>query len=64
MKLIPYRSSDGKVKEGITGDLYSDCPKCGSMNTTHIGTPIKTPYKCNGCGHEFLPILFQNQCGG
>jgi DNA-directed RNA polymerase subunit RPC12/RpoP len=44
----------------ITGDLYSHCPECGSMNTTHLGNPSEAPYKCNKCGNRFLPNIFKS----
>jgi len=36
------------------GDLYSHCPKCGSMDTKHVGSSI---YECK-CGHRFTPTMF------
>jgi len=38
----------------LEGDLYSHCPKCGSMDTKHVGSSI---YECK-CGHRFTPTIF------
>jgi len=49
------------VDEGskMTGDLYSACPECGSMDTRFEGTfGPGAKYKCKSCGHEFQPQIF------
>ena len=42
----------------ITGDLYSQCPKCGSMDTKFVGTEAGDPiYECKSCGKRFFPHM-------
>ena len=46
-----------------TGDLYSDCPKCGSVGSKYLGTEAGDPiYECRSCGNRFFPhmMVFQN----
>lgn len=46
------------MTEKIMGDLYSDCSKCGSVDTKYVGTEAGDPlYECKGCGIRFFPHM-------
>lgn len=46
----------------MTGDLYSSCPKCSSMDTKYIGTEAgDSIYECKKCGNHFFPHILAIQ---